>query len=305
MPGKSLIQQAAAQKAAAQTPATNALSTQGKQSVSAILNGILDGEGYRKRIDELLGKRAPQFVSSIVTMASNDNMLRKVVATAPTSIITSALKAAALDLPIDPALGMAYVMPFKNAVKNPDGTTAYRDEATLVIGYRALIQMAQRTGMYKYLNADFVYEGEIIVDDRVSGMVSIEGEKKSDKIIAYFCYFQLLNGFEKCLCWTREKVEAHEKKHRKGQYMSKAWRDDFDAMALKTVIRALLSKWGPLSVDYQSAPSAMVKATEDLQNALSQDDDNLPIEGEGVVFEDVPQSETIDPDTGEIKPNDQ
>ena len=301
MAGKSLIQQAAAKTATGMQATTTAMSAAGKQSVSAILNAILDGEGYRKRIDELMGKRAPQFVSSIVTMASNDNMLRKVVATAPASIITSALKAAALDLPIDPALGMAYVMPFKNAVKNPDGTTSYRDEATLVIGYRALIQMAQRTGMYKYLNADFVYEGETIVDDRVSGMVTIEGEKKSDKIIAYFCYFKLLNGFEKCVCWTREKVEAHERKHRKGQYMSKAWRDDFDSMALKTVIRALLSKWAPLSVDYQTAPSAIVKASEDLQEALTVDDDNAPIEGEGVVFEDVPHTETIDQETGEIK----
>ena len=302
MAGKSLIQQAAAQSGTNATQGNMpAIAPKAQQSVSAILNGILDSQGYRKRIDELLGKRAPQFVSSIVTMASNDNMLRKVVATAPASIITSALKAAALDLPIDPALGMAYVMPFKNAVKNPDGTTSYRDEATLVIGYRALIQMAQRTGMYKYLNADFVYEGETIVDDRVSGMVTIEGEKKSDKIIAYFCYFKLLNGFEKCVCWTREKVEAHEKKHRKGQYMSKAWRDDFDSMALKTVIRALLSKWAPLSVDYQTAPSAIVKASEDLQEALTVDDDNGPIEGEGVVFEDVPHTETIDQETGEIK----
>lgn len=301
MAGKSLIQQAAAKTATGMQATTTAMSAAGKQSVSAILNAILDGEGYRKRIDELMGKRAPQFVSSIVTMASNDNMLRKVVATAPASIITSALKAAALDLPIDPALGMAYVMPFKNAVKNPDGTTSYRDEATLVIGYRALIQMAQRTGMYKYLNADFVYEGETIVDDRVSGMVTIDGEKKSDKIIAYFCYFKLLNGFEKCVCWTREKVEAHERKHRKGQYMSKAWRDDFDSMALKTVIRALLSKWAPLSVDYQTAPSAIVKASEDLQEALTVDDDNAPIEGEGVVFEDVPHTETIDQEIGEIK----
>lgn len=294
MAGKNLIQQATEKNNTQNT----ALSASGKQSVSAILNGILDGEGYRKRIDELMGKRAPQFISSVVTMASNDTMLRKVVASAPASIITSALKAAALDLPIDPQLGMAYVMPFKNAVKGAEGSTTYRDEATLVVGYRGLIQMAQRTGLYKHLNADFVYEGETIVDDRISGMITIEGEKKSDTPIAYFAYFQLLNGFEKCVCWSKERVEAHEKKNRKGQYMSKAWRDDFNAMALKTVIRNLLSKWGPLSVDYQSAPPAMAKAAEDLQNAIAHDDEDA-IAGEGYIVEDG--STVVDTETGEIK----
>lgn len=141
MAGKSLIQQAAAKNNMPQTVSA-AVSNAGKQSVSAVLNGILDGEGYRKRIDEILGKRAPQFISSVVTMAANDSMLSKVVASAPQTIITSALKAAALDLPIDPQLGMAYVVSFKNTVKGPDGKpkkdangyNVTRDEATLLVG---------------------------------------------------------------------------------------------------------------------------------------------------------------------------
>lgn len=142
MAGKSLIQQAAAKNAPAVHPTSAAIAPAAKQSVSAILNGILDGEGYRKRIDEILGKRAPQFISSVVTMAANDTMLSKVVASAPQTIITSALKAAALDLPIDPQLGMAYVVSFKNSVKGPDGKpkkdangyNVTRDEATLLVG---------------------------------------------------------------------------------------------------------------------------------------------------------------------------
>ena len=300
MPGKSLIQQAAEKNAAqAQTPNTS-LAPAAKQSVSAILNGILDGEGYRKRIDEILGKRAPQFISSIVTMAANDTMLSKVVASAPQTIITSALKAAALDLPIDPALGTAYVVPFKNKIKRPDGSDAWRDEATMIIGWKGLVQLAQRTGLYKKINADFVYEGEKIVDDRITGDIHIEGEKTSDKAIGYFAYFQLVNGFEKCVCWTRDKAAAHEAKNRKGQYMSKAWRDDFDSMALKSVVRNLLSKWGPMSIDYRTAPPEMAKAAESLQDAIVQDDDSGPIEGEGVVFEDAPAEEMIDTETGEI-----
>lgn len=299
MPAKSLIQQAANKPAS--NPSQTGIAPAAKQSVSAILNGILDGEGYRKRIDEILGKRAPQFISSVVTMAANDTMLSKVVASAPQTIITSALKAAALDLPIDPALGTAYVVPFKNKVKKPDGSDYYRDEATMIVGWKGLVQLAQRTGLYKRINADFVYEGETIVDDRISGDIRIEGEKTSEKVIGYFAYFQLVNGFEKCVCWTREKVAAHEAKHRKGQYQSKAWRDDFDAMGRKTVLRELISKWGPLSIDYRTVPPEMARAAESLQDAIVNDEDNAPIEGDGVVFEDAPDA-AVDPETGEIKP---
>lgn len=301
MAGKSLIQQAAAKNAPSVQPTAAGMAPAAKQSVSAILNGILDGEGYRKRIDEILGKRAPQFISSVVTMAANDTMLSKVVASAPQTIITSALKAAALDLPIDPALGTAYVVPFKNKVKKPDGSDQWRDEATMIIGWKGLVQLAQRTGLYKRINADFVYEGEKIVDDRITGDIRIEGEKTSDKVIGYFAYFQLVNGFEKCVCWTREKVQAHEQKNRKGQYMTKAWRDDFDAMGRKTVLRELISKWGPMSIDYRTAPPEMAHAAESLQDAIVQEDQDY-ISGDGVVFEDVPPAETVDPDTGEITP---
>lgn len=308
MAGKSLIQQAAAKNAPQAQGGTASLAPQAKQSVSAILNGILDGEGYRKRIDEVLGKRAPQFISSIISMASNDTMLRKVVASAPQTIIASALKAAALDLPIDPQLGMAYVVSFKNSVKGPDGKpvkdangyNVTRDEAQLLVGYRGMIQLAQRTGLYKYLNAGIVYEGEKIIDDRISGMIRIEGEKTSEKAIGYFAYFQLINGFEKCVCWTREKMEAHEQKNRKGKYMSKTWADDFDSMAIKTVLRNLLSKWGPMSIDYHTAPPEMAKAAESLQDAIIQDDDGV-IDAEGVVYEDTSPTQQADPETGEIQ----
>lgn len=301
MAGKSLIQQAAAKNAPQSQTANTAIANAGKQSVSAVLNGILDGEGYRKRIDEILGKRAPQFISSVVTMAANDAMLSKVVASAPQTIITSALKAAALDLPIDPALGTAYVVAFKNKVKKADGTDYWRDEATMIIGWKGLVQLAQRTGLYKKINADFIYEGEKIVDNRITGDISIEGEKTSEKVIGYFAYFQLLNGFEKCVCWTHDKAAAHEAKNRKGQYMSKAWRDDFDSMALKSVVRNLISKWGPMSIDYRTAPPEMAKAAESLQDAIINDEDGI-IDGEGVVYEDAQNDTSVfDIETGEIK----
>ena len=309
MPGKSLIQQAAAKNAPQAQAGTTALSQKAQQSSTAILNGILDGEGYRKRFDEVLGKRAPQFVSSIITMVNNDAMLRKVVASAPQTIITSALQAAALDLPINPQLGMAYVVPFKNTVKGPDGKpikdengyNKTRDEATMIIGWKGIVQLAQRTGVYKFINVGEVYEGEVVVDNRITGEIKIEGEKKSDTPIGYFAYFQLLNGFEKSRAWTREEIAKHEEKNRKGKYMTQAWRDNFDAMALKTAIKDLLTKWGPLSIDYHTASPEMIKASESLQEALANDDDNATIEGEGIVFTNDTDAEIVDAETGEIK----
>lgn len=103
------------------------------KTAAGILNTIMDSEGYRKRFNELMGERAPQFVSSIISMVNASDMLKAVVMDAPQTIITSALKAATLDLPIDPALGMAYVMPFKNNQKVGDEYIP-RNEATLVIG---------------------------------------------------------------------------------------------------------------------------------------------------------------------------
>ena len=85
-------------------------------SVQALLNGILDGEGFRKRFDEVLGARAPQFVSSLVSLINADSALRQAAVDAPLTIIQSALKAAALDLPIDPALGLAYICPCARAL---------------------------------------------------------------------------------------------------------------------------------------------------------------------------------------------
>ena len=94
-------------------------------SVSVMLNSILDSDGYRRRFDELLGKRAPQFVSSIITMVNEDPNMIEAFQNSPISIIKSALRAATYDLPIDPALGYAYIIPFRNKG---------RMEATFILG---------------------------------------------------------------------------------------------------------------------------------------------------------------------------
>ena len=288
-------------QAASKTAAKAALS-QGNaapvaaQTTAGILNSIMDSEGYRKRFDEIMGERAPQFISSIVSMVNQDSMLKAVVKDAPQTIITSALKAASLDLPIDPALGMAYVMPFKNSKKVGDSWVS-KNEATLVIGYRGLIQMAMRTGAYKNINATDVREGEIVPDsrDRMRGTMKFEwidddAEREKKPIVGYVAYYELVNGMEKMVYMSKEQIDAHEQKNRKGREMTKGWRDNYDTMALKTVLRRLLSKWGMMSIDYRATPKFNLSASETLANAIAADEESEFIQAEG----------SVDMETGEI-----
>lgn len=292
-----IIKSSAAKKAAAQSAlAQGNAAPAAAQTTAGILNTLMDSEGYRKRFDEIMGARAPQFISSIVSMVNQDTMLKAVVQDAPQTIITSALKAASLDLPIDPALGMAYVMPFKNS-KKVGGEWISKNEATMVIGYKGMIQLAMRTGAYTNINATDVREGEIVEGsrDRMRGTMEFnwiedDAEREKKPIIGYVAYYKLVNGMEKMVYMSKAQVDAHEQRNRKGQNMTKGWRDNYDEMALKTVLRRLLSKWGMLSIDYRSAPKFNASASETLANAIAAEDaeDFIPADG------------TVDMDTGEI-----
>lgn len=105
-----------------------------KGSITTMMNAFLDREGMRKRFDELLGKRSPQFISSVVTLVNADVNLQKAFSEAPMTVIQAALKAATYDLPIDPNLGYAYIMPFNNSIKQEDGSYTKRHEATFILG---------------------------------------------------------------------------------------------------------------------------------------------------------------------------
>lgn len=291
-----ISKQAASKKAAQTALAQGNTAPVAAQTTAGILNTIMDSEGYRKRFDEIMGARAPQFISSIVSMVNQDTMLKAVVQDAPQTIITSALKAASLDLPIDPALGMAYVMPFKNS-KKVGNEWVTKNEAVCVIGYRGLVQMAMRTGAYININATDVREGEIVEGsrDRMRGTMEFswiedDAEREKKPIIGYVAYYKLVNGMEKMVFMSKAQVDAHELKNRKGTSMTKGWRDNYDEMALKTVLRRLLSKWGMLSIDYRSAPKFNASASENLANAIAAEDaeDFIPADG------------TVDGDTGEI-----
>ena len=260
-----------------------------QQSVNTVLNSILDGEKMRKRFDELLGKRTPQFLSSLVSMINDNPDLQAAFYSNAMSVIKSALQAASYDLPIDPSLGYAYIVPYKNKGK---------PTATFVIGYKGMVQLCLRTGAYKCVpDAVDVREGELQSYNRLTGeavfnWIEDEDAREELPIVGYAGYFQLKNGAEKTIYMTVKQIEKHERKNRKGDYMGKGWRENFDAMARKTVIRRLCSKYALMSIEYQDAAS---RDTMNLATALAQQD--FP---ETDTPETADYSDAIDAETGEV-----
>lgn len=270
------VVQNAIQRAAVNSAAPAA---QGKAaaSVSEMISSLVDREGYRKRFDELLGKRAPQFVSSIITLVNATPELRRALVEAPETIIQSALKAAAFDLPIDPSLGYAYIVPFNNSKKLDNGQYQKRAEAAFVLGYKGMNQLALRTGVYRTINVVDVREGELksynrLTEEVVIDFVEDEDEREKLPIVGWCGYYRLVNGTEKTVYMTRKQIEKHEQNNRKGQYMTKGWREDFDAMAAKTVFRRLIGKWGLMSIDYQTRPDPAALAAVTALAAGAPDD---------------------------------
>jgi len=203
-----------AQQQAAQTSAAPAANTDpAKASIMGIMSGILDSEGYRKRFDELLGARTPQFVSSIVSMVNGSEGLKKAFLDAPATVVQAALKAATYDLPVDPGLGFAYIVPFWSS-KNK------RKEAQFILGYKGMIQLALRTGAYKTINVVEVKEGELKRFNRLTEDIELEFEEDEEirdtlETVGYAGFYRLINGTEKTVYMTRAQIDAHERKHQR------------------------------------------------------------------------------------------
>lgn len=260
-------------------------------NVTALVNSFLDRDGLRKRFDELLGKRSPQFISSIVSMVNADANMQQAFCEAPMTVIQSALKAATFDLPIDQNLGYAYIVPFKNYKKDIDKKVM---EASFILGWKGMHQLALRTGAYKTINVVDIREGELKKYNRLTEEVEIdfiedENEREQLPVIGYVGYYRLVNGAEKTIYMSVKAIENHEKKFRKGQYQGKGWRDDWDAMARKTVYRILIGKWGVMSIDYQTADEGKQLADIMAEDAKAED----VIDAEYV---DIP----VDESTGEV-----
>ncbi len=273
------------------------------QVANSTLTAMLDSSGYKKRFDELLGRRAPQFISSLVSLINADGALMQAWAEAPQTVIQAALRAASYDLPIDPGLGFAYIFGFNNKKRTDDGRDYYRHEAAFVIGYKGMKQLAMRTGCYARLNVTDVREGELrhynrLTEDLDIAFIEDEEEREKLPIIGWAGYFRLVNGMEKTIYMSRAQIEAHEKRNRKGKYMGKGWRDYFDAMAEKTVYRRLIGKNGLMSIDYQRATDpAALAAAQAIASGQFDDEDRVQSSVEAEAAESPEPAQEIPTDS--------
>lgn len=227
-----------------------------QQNNKPTLTGLLSSDSVKKRFEEMMGKKSASFISSIISATKANPEL---ALCDPNTIISSAVIAATLDLPIQSNLGFAAMVPYNSK----EGK-----KAQFQIMARGYVQLGIRTAMYKTIHVTEVYEGELTSYNRITGDVVIDPTKKvSDEEIGYCAYFKLISGFEKYLYWTKKECEAHGKKYSKS-YDSKfgKWQTDFSAMAKKTVLKQLMSKYGILSVEMQRAiefDQSVVKENED------------------------------------------
>jgi recombination protein RecT len=236
------------------------------------IRNYLTAENVKSSIETRIGNKTGVFITSLLDLCGDDKSLQDCD---PGLIMKEGLKAAALDLPINKNLGFAYVIPYKNI-------------PSFQMGWKGYVQLAIRTGQYRHLNPGIVYEGEEMIVDRIRGTLEIGGKKTSEKPIGYYCYMELLNGFQKAVAWTKEQVEAHAlkfsssysyyKKNPKGR--KPVWVTDFDAMALKTMVLQLITKFGPMTVEMSTAMSndrADFKGFDDRMSEEIEDNANSEI----------------------------
>ena len=240
-----------------------------------MLKNLMNSDDIKRRFTEVLKDKAPQYMSSIINLVNGDKDIKEtpnpnvvgvsdshkkqvfgslLMECEPMSIIASCMVAATLDLPIDKNLGYAWIIPYKN-------------KASFQLGYKGYIQLALRTSQYKAINVIDVHEEELKSWNPLSEELIIDFDsKKSDAIIGYAGYFELLNGFRKSVYWSKEKIETHRKKFSKSDF---GWNNDYNAMAQKTVIRNMLSKWGILSIEMQKAYSEDINTDKTINEIIS------------------------------------
>lgn len=240
------------------TPSTNK-GTVGQNALKTMIND----ERTQKKFRELLGKKAPGFLTSLLNTINGNKQLQQADAS---SIMKAGAIAATLDLPIDPNFGYAYIVPYNNKEKN---------EAQFQMGYKGFVQLAMRTGQYKKITVSELYDGQFKSYDPITDTLEYDlNDKISDETTHYIAYFKLLNGFEKYFIMSKEEVEEHARKYSKTFNKSFSnWKTNFDGMAKKTVLKLLLSKFGIMSIEMQTAQKADQAVIKDIK-----DNNNIEVE---------------------------
>jgi len=219
------------------------------------LSNFLNSDSIKAKFAEVLGdkEKGISFVTSILSVVNSNGQLAEAD---QNSLYTSALMAATLDLPINPSIGHAFLVPFKT--RQSDGS--YKMMVQFQISAKGLKQLAMRSGQFVKMNDSDVREGEIETVDRMTGEIKFnwiqnDKERLTKAIIGYVSYFKLVNGFESTFYMTTDEVELHAKTYSQTykKYGTGLWKDQFSKMASKTVIKLHLSKDAPLSTTVQKA----------------------------------------------------
>lgn len=263
-------------------------------------NRAITNPSTQKYLQEVLGERKGSFVNNLTALVANNTNLQECE---PYTVMFAAMKATALNLPLDNSLGMAYVIPYND---NKRGVTV----AQFQLGYKAYKQLALRTGLFKIINATDVREGEIASRNRLTGEINFnfnedEKERLELPIVGFVSYFRLNNGFERTFYMSREEVEKHALRYSQtyksaNKYVKEnsKWSTDFDAMALKTVTKLNLSKNAPLSVELSDAikadQSVMIKSENDYEYIDNEETNVVDNEKAKQVAEKFADFETIE-----------
>ena len=270
----------------------NQLAEVKQQNIASFLATDSIQENVKKIVGE---KDAQRFISSVVSAVQTNPTLAECT---NKSILNAALLGQSLNLPQSPQLGMFYLIPYDNKKSGVK-------EAQFQISYKGLIQLAIRSGQYKKLHVTDIREGELKSYNSITDEYSFTPEtdmakRLSLKVIGYYAYFELVNGYKKDIYWSREQMEEHAKKYsvsyRKG--WDSIWKSDFDKMAYKTLIKQLLSKYGVMSVEMDKAVANDQAVLEEENNPMYVDNVDIPEKGvnpfeEGGVI-DVEESEVRD-----------
>lgn len=213
---------------------------------------FLAADSVKENVKKIVGDKDTQrFISSLVSAVQTNPGLAECT---NKSLLNAALLGQSLNLPQSPQLANFYFVPFKNS---KTGTT----EATFQLGWRGYIALAMRSGQYKKIHVTDIRQGELKsynpIEDEYEFVPETDVEKRLQlPVVGYYAFFILVNGFKKTLYWSREQMDEHAKKYsmsyRKG-WDSSLWKTDFDKMAYKTMLRQLISKYGPMSVDMEKA----------------------------------------------------
>lgn len=216
----------------------NIMSNIARGDYSKEIRSLIQSESVKKRFAEILGKSAPAYLASLLSLV-NATHLKKCD---PASVMNAAQMAAALNLPINPNLGFAWIIP-------------YKDVAQFQIGYKGFKQLAVRSGMYAWLEGKPVREGQIIITDNFLGFKFDWTAATSERVVGYGTAFHLLNGYEKTIYATVDEIRSHGQKYSKTfKSGSSLWQTDFPSMAMKTMYKRILSGGdAPLSIEMQTA----------------------------------------------------